>query len=281
MNYTLNLVDPQYGHSQFGKNTISILVNRDGYSFCIADPAVKSILRLTEVNVSDQNDLTQDASAYEFFDLLNENFEKKYIIFYPQAFTLVPDEYFNDKKAEDWLGFNSIIPAEHKIIVSELTGVRARIIASISEAEYKKLDSLMPGAEFIPVISILINCFKHYVQNKESDSIMIYTNDSKAVIVVFRGNELMLVNSFETTVNDDLLYFIIYIVEQLGLAPQHDFLYLSGDIVNDEYKLKGLKNFFSDDQFIVSVAGLTDDSVFTSAIAARFFPLFKSVFCES
>lgn len=280
MNYTLNLIDPQYGQSQFGKNILSILGNRDGYSFSVADTAAKSILRLTEITISDQNNFSQDSSAYEFFDLLNENFEKKFIIYYPQAFTLVPEAYYNDKKAEDWLGFNCIIPSDHKVIVNELPGIGARIITSISDTDYNKLDSLIPGAEFVPVISILINCFKQYVQNKESDSIMIYTADSKAVIVVFRGKELLLVNTFETADSDDLLYFIIYIIEQLGLIPQPDFLYLSGDIVLNDFKVNKLKNFFSNDQFIDSLAEIPDALGITPVTASRFLPLFQAVLCE-
>lgn len=280
MNYTLNLVDPDYGQSQFGRNNISILVNRDGYSFSVADSSQKKILRLAEINLSDENQQLQDSSAYEFFDLLNSGFSKKTIVFHPEVFTFIPNEFYNEKNKADWLEFSNSVPEDRKIFVTELKGIKAKIISSLPLSDFSKLNSLAPGAEFIPLTAILINCFQQLISDKKNDHVLVHKSNEKSQIVVFREDKLLLANSYETPNTDDLMYYLVYIIEQLGLVPQSDFLYLSGDLIEDEFTLSKLASFFSKEQLVDSFSSSLDESFINPATVAKYFPLIQSLLCE-
>ena len=278
MNYTLNLVDPDYGQSQFGRNNISILVNKDGYSFSIADPSQKKILRLAEINISEENRQTQDSSAYEFFDLLNSGFSRKTVIFHPEAFTIIPNEFYNEKDKTEWLKFSNSVPEEREVFVTALEGIEAKIVSSLPLTEFSKLSSLVPGAEFVPLISVLINCSRQLFSGKKNDHVLVHKSNEKSLIIVFRDEQLLLANTFETPNADDLLYYLVYIIEQLGLILQNDFLFLSGDL--DEQAKARLANFFSNEQIVDSFAGLIDESFIVPATVARYFPSIHSLLCE-
>lgn len=280
MNYTLNLIDPEIGQSKFGQHTISILPHEDGYSFCIADLQNTRIVRLADLsnNASEVN--SPDSSAYEFFDLLNSSFQHKYLLFSPTVFTLVPSEYFKPDRAERWLHFNARINEEDVIISRQIPSADSVIVASINSNEHKKLYEMAPGAVFIPIQAILINSFLTGNDNQTSERILVHGRNHYTDFIVVRGNKLLLASSYHTLATDDVLYYLIYIIEQLGLNPHDGCVSLSGNLVNKDETIARLKNFFSNEQVGLISADFSGILMQQSEISARYYPLIQSGFCE-
>lgn len=280
MNYKLNLIDPEIGQSNFGQNTLSILAHEDGYSFCIAEHPNAKILRLADLKNSTQEAESPDSSAYEFFDLLNSNFQHKYILFPPVAFTLVPLEYFKPEQAEVWLHFNTRINEEDKIISRQIPSAGMAMVASINVNEYKKLLDMVPGAVFIPLQSVLIESFLRGNDEPLCERILMNGRGPFTDYILARGNKLLLASSYRTPAADDVLYYLIYLIEQLGLNPHEGFVSLSGNIVNKDETIARLHNFFSNEQVGLISLDLPGVTMLQPEIIAEYYPLIQSGFCE-
>ena len=99
-------------------------------------------------------------------------------------------------------------------------------------------------------------------------------------IVVIQGRKLIYYNTFRKQAAEDLIYFVIYVLEQMGFVPSEEEVTLMGEILtdSDEYKLL---NQYIDRLHFANLHPMAEFSpVFAEVLVHRYYTLFNLPFCE-
>ncbi|WP_243765968.1 DUF3822 family protein [Polaribacter cellanae] len=238
------------------KNTkdknLSIQFNLDGFSFSIQDTLSKkdmyfSAYTFPETQATPENLLLKIKDIFKNDTHLQQDFSNVAVIHQNNLSTLVPNEYFNEDKlssylnlniktlATDFITFDEINTIDTKNVYIPYVNINNYLFNNFGEFNYKHHSSVL---------------IDKLIQQNKSDTKTMYVHVSKTTfdIVVLENKKLLLYNSFTYTSNEDFLYYILFVAEQLKLDTNEFPLYLLGDIILNSrlYKItyKYIKNLY-------------------------------------
>ena len=219
---------------------LSIQVSLNGLSFCtlnIQENTIhfyKSILydkKLTPYTL-----LENLKHCFSTIDELKQPFSKINVIHENELSALVPKTLFNEDSLADYLKFNSrILQSDYitydNIIANDSVNVYVPYI-NINNYLYDKFGAF----EYKHFSSVLIEKLLAKEKNSEELKMYVHVANKHFEIIVFDSGKLLLYNSFEHQTKEDLIYYILFITEQLNLNPETFRLILLGNInEKDEY----------------------------------------------
>lgn len=217
---------------------LSIQLSLDGFSFCIYHQQREKYLALASWDF-------QNVSNFLALNLLLKNFlsgiewlqhdfrETGIILETPQS-TLIPNPLFKEGLAEKYLRFNHYVDHDHQVRHDYLPLLDAENIWAGNIFTLTELSSIFPGASIHHHSSSLIEALM--LQNKNrgtEESVFVNVRKSWFDIVVLKGNNLLLYNGFSYHTKEDFTYFLLYVLEFLGLNPETAELTLLGEIMKD------------------------------------------------
>lgn len=234
---------------------LSIQFSLDGFSFCVIDIernkhlAIKSYFfqeiedyetLCNEIeNIISENELLKRA-----FHTININFES-------QKSTLVPSPLFDKSEIDSYLKFNHKIQHDEEIFFDELKNLEAYNIYAIPNCIREKIRSKfykykISNFSSTLIESLLINHKNQSLKNK------VFTNirPSYFDIIIIEDKQLIYYNAFRYRTKEDLIYFLIFTLEQLKLNPEIIDLVLLGEINKSSNYYEILFNYIRNISFI-------------------------------
>jgi len=221
---------------------LSIQVSLNGLSFCVTDTVSHKVLASDDLIFETQ--LNPAEVALELQQLLEKHqlekiaFDDVLVVHRNTLFSLVPKPLFEAEKLTSYLTFNArIFPTdavaydilENQDIVNVY--VPYANLNNYIYALYGEFTYLHNGT--IIVQSLLNN----YTQTKDP---VCYVNVSKGQldITVLGQKQLLLYNSFLYESDEDFIYYLLFVLEQLGLEPESTTVKLFGAIEEDDTVFK-------------------------------------------
>jgi len=104
----------------------------------------------------------------------------------------------------------------------------------------KFFQRFFPGSSLHHTASALIESLLIDNKNRdEKETVFTHVKKNSFDIAVLKGRKLLLFNTFTYQTKEDFAYFLIYVIEQLGLNPEKTGLELSGDVlkISDIYDI--------------------------------------------
>ncbi len=215
---------------------LSIQLSLDGFSFCIYDNQREKYMALAAWDFQDVNNtmalnlLLQDfLSGNEW---VKHPFEKTSILFETRQCTLVPNPLFNQNNLDQYLRFNHYVDHFHLINHDYLSLLDAENIWAIPENISEKLKGYFPDAGLHHHSSSLIETLMLQNKNRGSEeSVFVNVRKKRFDVIVLKGNNLILYNAFSYQTKNDFAYFLVYVLEFLGLNPEKVEVTLLGEIM--------------------------------------------------
>lgn len=242
-------------------------VSQTGFSFCCIDTITHRVTLLKEISFEkfvkgnttdyywnafvDNPELTRQ---YDDFLILHEN----------NLNTFVPKALFDEDYLGSYLQYNTQVFETDFFDFDEISGydmcnvyipyvnINNFLIDQFGSFTYK-------GAN-----SVLVKSLLDLSRNIEEKQVYAHFSEKHFELVVTQNQKLILYNSFNYSVKEDFLYFLLFTAEQLALNPETFKLHLLGRISeNDEYFKMAYKYVrhvqMLDVSDIASRTGLTDD----------------------
>lgn len=221
---------------------LSLLIGRDGLSFCFSRHDDNSLigiesysLAVSETQSTDENDaqkwcreLTQ---LLENLDSLKKPFRQVRIALEYHKFTLIPQELFNEANQQELLSFNH--PKEESEICrhDSLPKLKAEIIYAIPSCIISELQAIFPEAEIVNASGQMIeNLLKSPPELAVDGKLYANVRGAWVELICMEKGKLRYINNFRYRTREDLAYYIIFVMEQLGLNPDTISLVLMGNI---------------------------------------------------
>ena len=215
---------------------MSIQLNLDGLSFCIFNPAlscIESIYHLPlppsmpalVVEQEVQNYLKEERALHQDFDTIK-------VLHNNEQFAFVPEKYFVTDHLFEYLKFN--VTEYHNQIISHDTLKEEQMVnvyipnASINRIlretygifEYEHLTTTLLGVLLM-----------HNPQKKNA----VYAHFDKDAfhLVIFKEGQLAFFNRFAFEEPIDMLYYLLFSLEQFSIDTETTPLYVLGDIIRN------------------------------------------------
>ena len=285
----IHLIDPSFDKNQVEKYRLSVLLRPDGYSISVMDPRTSLFLALTDYQLSAPNAATLPGtetlcdrilSAFRQDDLLRYTYGTTDLVYASPKVTLVPPGFVREDTMESYFRFNHPVLTSDRILSQEIPvgGMMAlyAIPSCIEKLSAEWFRRAVPGSSASALIQGLLKDNAHILARQ----VFVNIWGSYFDIIVIQGSKLQYYNTFRKQAADDLVYFVVYVLEQMGFVPAEEMVTLMGDIIPDSEEYRLLAQFI-DSLHFASLSDLAEFSpVFTEILVHRFYTLFNLPFCE-
>ncbi|MCK5782360.1 MAG: DUF3822 family protein [Flavobacteriales bacterium] len=255
-------IDKSLESEHFKNLELSIQLMLDGFSFSILNSDLNKIVAIVSYDFTDIQHplqlLEKIKKIYAENSLLKMTFQNINVSHINQVSTLVPTPLFDDDKLDSYLGLN------HKILENEYLAydiIEQVDLANIYSPYTEINDYIFENyGEFIykHFSSVLIETFidKH---KENTLKMFVHVQNKQFEVIVIDNKKLLLYNSFLYQNEEDFVYFILFIAEQLKINPEEFALELYGEIEANSELFKLLYKYVRN----VSFGSRTDNKLYS------------------
>lgn len=291
MECTYNQVDPLYDTTQGLNYRLSMLLCQDGFSFLVTHMHTLQILKLASYKLG-PDDIRYNGlagwpvNASEYFalikkiDFLKLNYRHIDIAVSSFKITTAPYEFLKQADAME------IISAAHAVSPDE-------------EMQLEPVFDLGPAVAMLVPAYIRENCmglfpeavqrcgpavFVKGVMRKHSQLIarQVFINIRREYfeISVIQGVRLLYLNTFRYSTPSDVLYYVIFVLEQLGFIPSEQDVTMMGEVVPGSTIAEELKMYCGSLHFAECPDGISYSEAFSDVAMHQYFTLLNIPLCE-
>ncbi|MDH6535086.1 DUF3822 family protein [Parabacteroides sp. 52] len=215
-----------------GKYILSIRLQSDGLSFSGYIPCKPGTFFYR--NVSFDKGTSYVSSLKDFFfshDFLTWSYKQLQIIICSDQYTLVPEALFNENRKEDFLTFHFSLP-ETRCLSYVLKEEQAVMVFGIENEVYEFCSRSFINPLFIHhTVPQLLFGKRESIQSVLRRMYVVQHRKQIDIVCYDKGHPVF-VNSFRVDQMEDMLYFILYVWQQVGLNQEKDqlFLFVEADV---------------------------------------------------
>ncbi len=219
-------------------NRMSIQISLSGLSFCILSSSESRIVYLKRVDF--KNKRTPEAVLVELQNhisnepLLSQPFETVLVLFQNELSNVVPEEFFEEENAADYLKYSSKIIKTDFISHDKIEANNSINVFVPYMNINNYLFELYGEFEYKHASTILLERALSDIRNREKDKIYLNVEPFHFEMVVVKKGQLQLYNTFEYYTKEDFIYFILFAIEQLKLNPETVIVKLTGHILKND-----------------------------------------------
>lgn len=193
-----------------------------------------------------ENDLKHTISehlinALKHFQFSKKSYKHVYINYFTAQFTLCPNAFYNHENNRALLEFNSGTIGS-KFIVTDDVSPDIKLIFAIDEELKSTLDQLFPNhflKHTLTVISKLTLASEEFIK----EHIVLAINSDYIEVAVKQEQKLLLANQYSIKTQEDVLYYVLFILEQYHLNPLTTNIKIIGNIDASSSLILSLKKY--------------------------------------
>ena len=223
------LADSSFDSNQISNLHLSIELSSSSLSYCIIDTQKYRCLLLSSQKLETDNLI----EIFSNDDYLSQNFKSKSISFVNFANTLVPFELYDKEDKENLFALNHELNDE--VLLED--NLREEIINlhAVPKLFFQTIKNILPEAALRSQSSILINNFTNL--NLKVETMFLYLKDSFVNIVVTKGKNLLFQNKFNYLTKEDLLFYVLFSIQELNFSNEDINTIVYGNVTEDEFSI--------------------------------------------
>ena len=246
---------------------ISVEIGLKQLSYCIIDKKTFKVEFFKRLIINE--DLF---SVINNDDIIKLNFASSSVLLLNFPSTIIPSDFFSEKKTKDILDFSA---KTYNIIKSDLLSkINSYLVYTIPDSVNDILFTFFPNAIQKAQQSHLIEQYNMIDENL--NNAYLYINESKLNITIFKNSKLILNNSFHIDTKEDVLYHTLFTFEQLKLDTENINVKLYGNINKGDENHQLLYEYIRNINFGLRPKKLIFSKEFNIIPEHQFFSLFSS-----
>jgi len=239
----LSIADQTFDQQQTARYRLSVRIAADAISFCLADPDRNTYIQLASFEIRDYigvRRLEKEIIEEMFEDVislhpwLRGKFASVNILFEDCRFTLLPLPLFDPNNYRSNYAFNFTNTSGEEILYTSLPVSDAVLLYGVPAGLVDSLKKRFPIVRFyhsnFPLLTAFINKYRN---TDNQGSVLANFRNGAMDILILNDRKLQLLNSYNCKSDEDVLYFLVFAIEQIGLNPETIELHLSGMIERD------------------------------------------------
>jgi hypothetical protein len=215
------------------KYKLSIQLSLDGFYFSIYHPEQNKFLSLESISFGMGKN--QDEYINWLKDLIKSHewlklpFDEVKLLIEINKSTLIPDPLFDKNELETYVNFNfkqqEGLQLNHDIVSTLDAHIVYAYPGKVIECVREFYPELIFKSHSSNLIESLILKYKNAIQQKRT---FVHVRRNHLDIIILEGKKLLYFNTFNFRTKEDFIYYVIFVIEQLGLNPEEIDLILLG-----------------------------------------------------
>jgi hypothetical protein len=238
----VNRFDTSFRETDTGNYFLSAEVGDHSFSFCILDGnankyiAIGDFKHKMKAQVGETSDpgILLDAflsRLIHFLPVLRKPFKACRIIWDQEKYTLVPSDLFIETQKEQFLRFNQNLDAGEEARSDRLRQTDAVLVYSAPGKIIKTLERLMPGSRIFQLQAVLIETlYQNFRPLLIRPVVFIHLRESRFDVIILDHSGIHYANSFTYRNPEDLVYYIMFIFDQMELSTEQTGVNLMGKV---------------------------------------------------
>jgi hypothetical protein len=231
-------IDKTFDHEQTNLYHLSIQISLDGFSFAILDIPKGKYTVLKSFHFFLKRPRLLFMKVRELWaseEYLNLKYKSVEIIYSSETFTLVPQAFYQNSSAEKYLGFNHDIEKGYLVEKTFFPKADAWCIFTVPDNLKEFLSLKFPRAaikhNLFPLVERSLKENRNYSERKQ-----VHLNffRSSFEVVAISGTKLLFCNQFNYSGDSDVLYYVLYVYDQLKLSQESTDLVIHGSFRQSE-----------------------------------------------
>lgn len=226
---------------------VSISLRPNGFSFVIQAVDSDRILAVCYSQVSANSSISVYSKSLSVFfkhEMLQKTFQTISIVYVTPRITIIPSSLFSTHNLTLLFETNHVLVPNDVVLDYKLKQTQgylvytipSQIIEACKEAFGNHIRFLPQAAPFLES-----SCIQNKI--KTNKQVYILLDDTFFDIAVLEGHNILLYNTFEFSNNNDYMYFVMNVFEQLQLNPLEIPVMLSGVISKASHYYESIQMF--------------------------------------
>jgi len=231
-------VDPQFAATQGFKYRLSVLLGLDGFSFLVTHGVSRKIMCMSsyvltaaDLEFGKSNGWATDGELYfeqlSLVDLVHFQYQRIDVALVSNKFTVAPDAYMADHSATLMSAAHELT-ADERILVENVYPDGPSVAISIPDYVRAHCDHLFPHAHYHAASTVFLQGIMRHHRGSETRTLYIHFHRRFFEIAALEGTELIFMNAFSYSMPEDILYFVLFVIEQLGMTAAQQSVMISG-----------------------------------------------------
>ena len=237
----LNLKNINYGNQSNNADTLVIDYCENKVSFCEIESNTFKPVFIANYIIAENDNNASLLKAINYLDFSKKNYKAVYINYFSEQFTLCPNHFYDETLKKDFLQFNCGSVGTKIILTNDISS-NINLIYSIPETLKSLFDQLFPNHQLKHSICVLAQLAINSNEFK-NDSILLHINESHIEFIVKQEQQLVLANQFSIKTEQDVLYYLLFLIEQYQLNPLAINVCVSGNLTSDSELYLLLKKY--------------------------------------
>jgi len=229
------------------KKRLSVQVSLTGLSFLVTAIDTGGILFFHEQHFATPNSpeeiLVSLQDTLSTKDELTQGVASVSLTYATDIYTVVPAALFKEEKASEYLKFNSKILA-NDYIASDLVESYDLVVVFVPFMNINNyLFDTFGSFEYYHNASLLLKHILDLEKFNKSEKLYLHLQKEHVDCIALQNEEIQLCNTFPYKTNEDLLYYVLFCLEQLKLNPDKIEVVCLGMIDEEDEKFETLYKY--------------------------------------
>ncbi len=259
------------------KYNLSIRMQPDGLFYSVYDPVEGKYIGFEAVVLAGVSEIYNYISGHPF---LNKLFNKKISLFPAYKFTLIPTPLFIEGKENEYIDFAHLITPNEVVGAINLNSANAKMIYAADHSWIQIIEDHFNESIRYPMTAAFIDLVLLKYRTSRTSGMFINIYEQNFDLLLIENGKLKYCNNFNYKSDEDLIYYTIFVVDQLNVNAEKIDVKLMGSINEKSGMLKLLRKYIRN----VELLNLGEDTRLSYAmadIAIHNYPdLFNSRLCE-
>ncbi|MEE2930996.1 MAG: DUF3822 family protein [Bacteroidota bacterium] len=230
------LVSSNYNSANTSKYHLSIEIGLGLFSYAILDITNHKYKALVSHDIEsidlDEN-ISYISKIYNNTSVLKKSFQSSSLSFAFFSNTLIPYNYFSKEYSMQILEFNHDI--KHTTVLEDkLNLFNTYNVYAIPKPILEMTNTFFPNIQITSKSSILIDYLAKNHTSQNHKKLFLSVGGNYIEIVIFEGEKLLLQNIFNYKTKEDILYYVLFCMQELNLSTEKDSIILLDKIKKND-----------------------------------------------
>jgi len=260
---------------------LSVLVGPASFMYAISTADFKNITELCHVEITHLAnkafDITDKISYLTNNYLLHQKkFEKVNVSFFNHEFTMVPQAFVMEEDMKPLLKFATGTEEVKRSLRHNLRNIN--FCFTIEQELISYFEKTFPNVSIRHLGAVSVDLFfgQHSLKNA---NLYLCIADGYIELAAKQKNELLFYNVFDFENNEDILYYLLFMMEQFELNPLHVRLSIAGERNQSDDLIKNIKKYIKQVEFCVTDASVNLNGDLSSLPKHYYFTLLNQHLC--
>lgn len=272
-----NFIDKIFNKAQTVKYYMSIRLETDGLFVSVYDPVVQKYIALEKSLHGTSSELYSYISKHEW---IGNPFAKKVIVFPSKQYTLVPRVLLKRDSIIDYLKFVHEIKPGFEVLSLEQDESDSTLIYSVDRNYIDIADEFFSGSKIIPQPGAFMRLVLPKYKNSRSSMIFINLYNEDFDILVLEEGKMRFFNNFISKSYEDLVYYLVFVIDQLSLNPESAKVLLSGNIEDKSSLMRLLKKYVRFVEIMKYDSNLDNSYALNEVEKHKYLDILNPMLCE-